>query len=86
MPNSSYTPQEKVTWYNETGSTTTVRRKFRSRYQRIAPSRNKMVNWVQNFELRGNAENQNGSGRPSITPQTIKNFSSYFQAHRRRSL
>ena len=51
MPNSAYALQEKaqcVTWYNENDSTTTVRKKFCTRYQRTAPSRNMILNWVRN--------------------------------------
>ena len=86
QPNSSYTPQEKVqcvTWYDETGSITSLKRKFRTRYQRTAASRNKVINWVRNFELRGNVENRISSGRSSITPQTIQAVSSNFRAHPR---
>ena len=80
IPNSSYTPQEKaqcVTWYNENGSITTVRRKFLTGYQRTEPSRNLILNWLRNFELRGNMENRNAYGRPSMTPQTIETCRSY---------
>ena len=73
-------------WYNETGSITTVRWNFRTRYQRTPPSRNTILNRVRNFELRGSVENRNASGRPSITPQTILTVSSCFRAYPRRSL
>ena len=63
-----------------------MRRKFRTRYRRTAPSRNTILNCVRNFELRGNVENRNASGRPSIAQQTIQTVSSYFRAHPRRSL
>ena len=89
IPNSSCIPQEKVqcvTWYNETCSITTVRRKFRTRYQRTTPSPNTILNWGRNFELPGNVENRNASGRPSITPQAIQTVSRYLGAHPRRSL
>ena len=87
--NSSCTPQDKaecVTWYNETGSVTTVRRKFSTRHQRTASCRNTIFNWVRNFDLRANVEDRNTCGRLSINPQAIRTVSGYFRAHRRRSL
>ena len=89
IPNSSHSPKEKVqcvTRYSENRSITTVRRRFRTRYHKTAPPRDTIINWVRNFELRGNLENRNASGRPSIALQTIKTFSSCSRAHPRRSL
>ena len=56
MHNSNYDPQEReqcVTWYNQAGSSTTLTRNFRTRYQIAAMSRKKMLNSVEKFELRG---------------------------------
>ena len=63
-----------------------MRRKFRIQYQRTAPSRNTILNWVRNFELRGNVENRNASERPSINSQTAQTVLSYFTAYPGRSL
>ena len=63
-----------------------MKRKFRVQYQRTPPFRNAILNWVRSFELRRKVENQNASGRLSITPKTIQTVSSYFEAHPRRSL
>ena len=66
MTNSSNTPQEKaqcVTWYKQTGSITTVIKKFPTRSQTTASSRKTVLSWVRNFELRGSEENRNASGK-----------------------
>ena len=75
-----------VTWYMETQSITTVRRRFQTKYGEPPPVRNTILRWVNNFNSEGNVENRTGRGSPPVTEQSINSVRSYFRRHPRRSL
>ena len=85
----TFTLQQKaqcVTWYNQTQSVTSVRRRFQTQYRRNPPARNSILRWVENFNSIGNVENRSGSGRPATTNDNVRAVRNYFRTHPRRSV
>ena len=61
-------------------------RNFFTAYQRTPPTRPSILRWIRKFELPGNVENKNASGRHPVSQQTIQTVLKYFKSNPSRSL
>ena len=75
-----------VTWYIETQSTTTVRKRFETKYGETTPFRSSILRLLENFDSYGNMEHRTGRGRSPMTDQTINSDRYYFKRHAIRFL
>lgn len=75
-----------VTWYSANKSITQTRRIYRQTDQKIPPSRNSILRWIQKFQDHGSVEIQHQSGRPSMSFEDEWRIPNYFNRHPRAYL
>lgn len=70
MPPHNFSNPEKaqcVIWHFEGFSKTAIQRKFRTRYDKQAPCRRSIRNWIHQYQTDGNHAHRGGNGRPQIS-------------------
>lgn len=78
--------EECVTWYNETKFFTQTQQNYHEKHQRVPPTRNAILRWVQNFQDRGTVKFQSRSVRPSMKSEDEQRVSSCFSRQYKTSL
>lgn len=70
LPRHPFSDPEKaqcVIWSLAGHGDTAVQRMFRTKYEKMAPSRPSIVRWVREYRNRGSHAHRGGNGRPAIT-------------------